>query len=346
MEKNYEKGKAIIFRRAKEAELREIRLAEVDEKTIVVKTKYSGISTGTEMAVYSGEANGDGVIYPCVPGYEAVGEVVYAGSKAFTSNTGEKFREGNRVMANEVRSYPDYNAAWGGQCEYAVKNPETSPYKGDLPAKIPDNVSYQEAVIAYLACVAKKGIDMVGINKGESVLIMGAGTVGLSALQLAKIYGAGNIIAGDIRENRLELAQKYTPCLLNLSDPDSENDLLDLNEGKKVDVVIECSGNPSAVDIIPDYIRPEGRVHLLGHYRRPVVITHYSKWNCNDLRISCSIAINPGSKEEILKMISEGKFDAKGLYTEEYFVDDAPKAYKELERNKYHVLKILLKWEK
>jgi len=53
----YEKGKAIILKRPREVELKEIRLAEVDDETIVVKTKYSGISTGTEMAVYRGEAN-------------------------------------------------------------------------------------------------------------------------------------------------------------------------------------------------------------------------------------------------------------------------------------------------
>lgn len=345
MGKEYEKGKAVIFKRPGEAEVREIRFAGVDDETIVVRTKYSGISTGTEMAVYSGEANGDGVSYPCVPGYEEVGEVVYAGDKAFTSNTGEKFKVGDRVMANEVRFYPDYTAAWGGQCEYAVKNLKTSPAPMDRPAKIPANISYQEAVVAYLACVAKKGIDMVGINRGESVLLTGMGTVGLSTLQLAKIYGAGRVIAGDIRESKLKLAEKYTPYLVNLAGPDSVKTLLDLNEGRKVDVVIECSGNPAAVDTIPDYIRPEGRIHLLGHYRRPVVITRYSRWNCSDLRISCSIAINPGSKEEILKLISEGKIDTKNLYTAEYDIDNAPEAYKDIEKNRKDILKILLKWE-
>ncbi|MBC7330014.1 hypothetical protein H5T88_06600 [bacterium] len=45
---------------------------------------------------------------------------------------------GDRAMANEVRYYPDYASAWGGQCEYAIKNPKTSPALMDRPAKIPD----------------------------------------------------------------------------------------------------------------------------------------------------------------------------------------------------------------
>jgi hypothetical protein len=61
----YEKAKAIIIKRPGESEIRNIRLAEVDEETIVVKTKYSGISIGTEMAVFNGKAGWEGVWESC-----------------------------------------------------------------------------------------------------------------------------------------------------------------------------------------------------------------------------------------------------------------------------------------
>ncbi|MCM8777842.1 MAG: zinc-binding dehydrogenase, partial [Candidatus Omnitrophica bacterium] len=172
----------------------------------------------------------------------------------------------------------------------------------------------------------------------------GMGVIGLSAVQLAKLYGAGKVIATDILESRLKLAKKYTDYLVNTSSPKSTKDIFDINNGEKVDVVIECSGNPSAVDKLFDYVRHGGRAHLQGQYRQPIIITRYARWNCSDLTVSATIAINPGGKEEILKLISEGKFDAKSLYTEEYLVDDAPKAYKKLKENK-EILKILLKWE-
>ncbi|MCC7354119.1 MAG: zinc-binding dehydrogenase [Anaerolineae bacterium] len=345
MKTDYQRAKAIVFEQPGRAAVKEIRLAEVDDETVVVRTKYSAISSGTEMAVYSGEGSGEGVWYPCVPGYEEVGEVVYVGPNAITSSTGERFQVGDRVMANEVRCYPDYCAAWGGQSGYAIKNPTTSPAPQDPPAKIPDNVSYQEAVVTYLACVAKKGLDMVGIHPGESVLVTGMGNIGLSALQLAKLCGAGRLIAADVRENRLRLAARYADATLNLSSPDAAENLLELNGGQKVDVVVECSGNPAAINPIPDYVRAGGRIHLQGQYRQPIVITGYGRWNDNDLRISCSIACNPGDKEAILKLISTGRFDAKSLYTKEYPVDDAPKAYEDLRRNRYDLLKVLFRWE-
>ncbi|MBC7330015.1 zinc-binding dehydrogenase [bacterium] len=156
--------------------------------------------------------------------------------------------------------------------------------------------------------------------------------------------GASRVIAGDVRESRLRLAKKYTPYILNLSHPDRVKKFLELNNGKLADVLIEFSGNPALVDTIPDYIKPGGRIHLLGQYREPVIITRYARWNNKDLRISCSIALNPSGKEEILSLISQGEFDAKSLYTTIYHIDDTPKAYKELEENR-DILKILLRWE-
>jgi len=346
LKNDYQKGKAIVFEKPRKAVVKEIALGEVDEETIVVKTKYSGISSGTEMAVYTGKGAWEGAwFYPCVPGYEEVGEVVYVGAKAFTDNNGGKFQVGERVMANEVRYYPNLFAAWGGQCSYAIKNPVTSPAPADRSAKIPPNVSYQEAVVAYLACVAKKGIDMVEIHPGESVLIIGMGNIGLSAVQLAKLQGAGKVIAADIRKSRLILAEKYTEYTLDLSYPDAEKSLREMNDGKETDVVIECSGNPTVINSLPKYIRAGGRIHLQGQYRHPIIITEYARWNCKDLRISCSIALNPGDKEEILGLISQRKFEAKSLYTKEYPVEKAPEVYEELFKNRYDILKILFQWE-
>ncbi len=342
MTKEYERGKAVVFERPREAVVKEIPYEPIEDDAIVIRTTMSGISSGTEMNVYSGAAVVDGVWYPCVPGYEEVGVVVHVGPNAPTSNAGETYKVGDRVMANEVRRFPEQMGAWGGQCEFAVKNRCGGM---DLPAKIPDSISDEEAVVAYLACVAKKGLDMTGVKPGESVMVVGMGNVGLSALQLAKIMGAGRVIAADIRPCRLKLAEPYADALVDLSKFGGAGHVRNANNGKLVDLVVECSGEPEAVDPLADYVRKGGRIHWQGHYRRPIVITAYSRWNCSDLTISCSIALNPGGKEEILKYIADGSFDARNLYTKKYSIDEAPAAYQDLEQNRYEILKILFDWE-
>jgi 2-desacetyl-2-hydroxyethyl bacteriochlorophyllide A dehydrogenase len=352
----YEKGKAIIFERPNKAVVKDIKFASVDNETLVVKVMYSGISSGTEMKVYqafSGPLDG-ALWYPCVPGYEEVGEVVFVGKNAQKTAIGETLKVGDRVMANEVRFYPDYCAAWGGQAEYAIKNPKTSPASFDKCAKIPNNVSYQEAVVAYLSSVAKKGIDKVGVKKGEIVLVIGMGVIGLSAVQLAKIMGAKRVIAMDIRINRLRLAKKYTEYIVDSSKINYMEKLMDLTDGNMANVVIECSGNAESASQTYKYIKDGGwdeeddcgRIHLQGDYppMEQVILAPYQRWYTKNLRMSFTCATGPGKKEEILKLISSGKFDAKSLYTDEYFVDDAPKAYEDLKKHRYDKLKTLFKW--
>ncbi len=77
----YEKAKAIVVERPSQAQVKEIALAPIDDDTIVVETKYSAISTGTELKVWSGLSGhlGGELWYPLIPGYEEVGEIVYVG---------------------------------------------------------------------------------------------------------------------------------------------------------------------------------------------------------------------------------------------------------------------------
>ena len=215
----------------------------------------------------------------------------------------------------------------------------------DEVVAIPDNVSYEEAVVAYLGTVALKGVQMVGVNAGETVMVTGCGCVGLSAMQLARIYGAKRIIAADIHANRLAHAEKYADALIDLSKTENAAEAVkQACNGGLADVVIECSGNPDAVNPLADYVRYGGRVHLQGQYRAPITITEYQRWNCSDLRISCSIATNKGCKAEVLRYISEGKFDAK-LWDEVVDYHRAPDIYAKIEADRYKYLKFIFKWE-
>lgn len=339
-------GKAIVFEKKHKAVLREIEFPEITDDSIVVKTKFSGVSFGTDMSLYEEQAfPSSNLSYPLVPSYEEVGEVVYVGENAPWRNNGKPFKPGDRVMANEVRSFPGLCAAWGGSAAWAVKNPKTAPYPMDEVVAIPENVSYEKAVVAYLGTVALKGIKMVGVNPGDTVMVVGCGCVGLSALQLAGIYGAGRLIAADIHENRLAYARKYTELAIDLSRESNPGDVIrSMNGGNLADVVIECSGNPNAVNPLADYVRPGGRVHLQGQYRAPIVITEYQRWNCSDLRISCSIATDAGCKAEILRYISEEKFDAE-LWDAVVPYAQAPEIYEKIAADRYKYLKFIFQWK-
>lgn len=348
---NFQTANAVVIDRPGRAAFREIPLAPVDDDTIVVRTRLSAISTGTEMKVWAGLSGslGGELWYPLVPGYEEVGEIVHLGKNV------KGWKLGERVMANEVRKYPEHCAAWGGQCALSIKNLKTAPAPFDSVARIPDSVSDSEAVTAYLAAVAKKGVDKAAPQEGETVVVVGMGLIGLSWVQLAKLRGA-RVIAVDVDARRLKLAEQFADGLIDSSRTSAPAELSRMTKGRRADLVVECSGQASVVSDLPDLLRDGGwtdgddggRIHLQADYPTPLVIAPYQKWFTKNLRLSMTCAIAPNGKREILDLIAAGKFDAKNLcqgeWTRTLAASEAQQGYEAIRDARGGIFKIFLNW--
>lgn len=349
-------AKAIVIEKPHHAVVKEIPLPEVDDQSVVIRTTWSAISTGTEVKVWNGKTGklGGELWYPTVPGYEQVGVVKHVGPNAMKSALGESFHVGDRVMANEIRQYPATCASWGGQVGISVKNPTVSGSPFDMPAKIPDGVTDQQAVVAYLACVAHKGIEKVGINPTDTVLVVGMGAVGLSAAQMARIYGCKRVIIMDKSSWRLERARPFADeaIVADASHETAVEALAEVTKGRMADVVVECSGDSNVPNNLRRMVREGGwdlgddggRIHLQGDYPDPVCLTPWQEWFNRNLRISITCAILPGSKERILELIAQGKFNANVLWDKEIKLEESPAEYGELEHNRATRMKTLIQW--
>jgi 2-desacetyl-2-hydroxyethyl bacteriochlorophyllide A dehydrogenase len=347
MSNSFSRSYAIVFTKPRQAEFKSIPLTSIDDDTTVVQTTMSAISSGTDMKTWLGLQSGEkDVWFPLIPGYEAVGKVVHVGKNV------KDVQVGQRVMSNEVRVYPEHCAAWGGNAQYAIKNKLTGCDGMNAVALIPENVSDEEAVVAYLVSVAKRGVDKVGVKPDETVVVIGAGNVGLSACQLFRIYGAKQVICVDIHDTRLSLAKKFADHVVDARCGDGPLQVKAITGGRGADVVFETSGNPAVVASLAGYLRDGGwgageeggRIHLQGDYPDPLVIDHYHRWFVKNLTLSMSCAFRPGDKQAILQLISQGQFDAKSLYSEVMPVEQCGQAYEKLHANRYDLLKILFRW--
>jgi len=331
----YEKGPALVMTRPGQTELREIRYPEFTPQTVVVETVMSGVSSGTETNLFCGRLGGL-VWYPLVPGYENVGRVVAVGDEA----AGE-FQVGQRVMANEIYQFPDVCGAWGGQVAYSVRNPEVT--YGRKPVPIPDSVGWAEAVVAYLAAVALKGVERSGAKPGQTALVTGMGVIGLSAVQLLKRRGL-RVIALDRLESRLALARRYADEVIDAASEDPVARVEALTDGAMVDLVYEASGNPELAARTVKFLRwGHGHIHFQGHYTRPVILENWEQW-FGDHTMSTSCANTEEGKQQILSMIAQGQFDAKSLYTEIRPIEAAQQTYEDVLNRPAEYLKILFDW--
>jgi threonine dehydrogenase-like Zn-dependent dehydrogenase len=131
---------------------------------------------------------------------------------------------------------------------------------------------------------ALHAVDLARIRLGDSVAVCGVGPVGQSAVALASLSGAGEIVAVDGVKDRLEFAKKMGATqTISLETPRKErlSRAHGLTHGRGFDVVIEASGHPDAVSEALDLVRDGGRVVVCGHYTDNGAVEIHPHWQIN-----------------------------------------------------------------
>lgn len=229
---------------------RDIRFEEVAEPVIEknnevkIKIKAAGIC-GSDIHRY---ARLGPYVAGTVWGHECAGEVVEIGSAVKKVKVGEKVTVCPAFYCGECDSCRKSVFA---QCEHlsvigqyhpgAFAEYLVMPEENVVP--VPENVPYDHAAMVEPACVVVHGLYKVNLNPGESVAIIGCGTIGNLAVQWAKIFGVGKIIAIDIDDEKLALAKKLgADIVINCADKEPFEEIYKVNNGKGVDVAVEAAG--------------------------------------------------------------------------------------------------------
>lgn len=337
---------ATVIERPMEAAFREVILTPKREDTVVCRTRMSAISTGTDMKTYHGLQHPEQCWYPLVPGYENMGIVEEEGSYA------AGFKKGDRVMINECRKYGDVCAAWGGGTLLVHKDADNAGGAGDPLCKVPDNVSDEDAVLAYLACVPLKGIERFNLRPTDTVIVFGAGMVGISAMQILHIKCPGiRVIAVEPHPFRQEIARHYADAVVPYG-PEGLKAIREMTNGKMADKVIECSGNPAVPGMLWQYVKDGGwmdddepaHIHLNGDYPEKLLFDHYHHWFVKNANLSMTCAIKWRGKGQILQWMSEGKFDTTHLPYEVWPAGKAKEAFQYMHDKGMDCFKILFDW--
>jgi L-iditol 2-dehydrogenase len=261
---------------------------------------------------------------PRVLGHEATGEIVEVGEGVERYEVGERVFVSHHVPCNECwycrsghhtacETLHKTNYDPGGFAEY-IRVPRMNVDRGVYP--LPEALSFEDGTfIEPLGC-AVRGQRLARVGRGDSVLILGSGVSGLLHAQLARMRGAGRVIATDINEYRLNAAKKFGVDAVMRAEEDVPERLRQLNEGRLADRVIVCTGAMSAskqalqcVDrggTILFFAVPELGVNL------PVPITDF--WR-NEVTIMTSYGAAPRDLEEALELIKERKVNVHDMIT-------------------------------
>ncbi|MFN2400409.1 MAG: zinc-binding dehydrogenase [Gemmatimonadaceae bacterium] len=242
---------------------------------------------GTDVHLYRGRLSG--VPYPLIPGHVSVG-VIAALRPPLTDIEGAALREGDVVTFLDVHetcnncyhclvakqptrcprrkvygiTYGARDGLLGGWAEAIWMKP------GVKIIKLPAGLQPEAFIGGGCGLVtAVHAIDRLEIHLGQSVAVLGAGPVGQSAVALASLSGAGDVIAIGAPRDRLAFASRMGAThTIGLDVPPLERTMMvrERTNGRGVDLVIEASGSPEAVSQALDMVRDGGRVVICGHY--------------------------------------------------------------------------------
>lgn len=253
--------KAVVIERPGEAAFREVEEPVVGPDDVLVRSRRAGVCR-TDLEVLAGELDPRWVRYPCIPGHEWSGVVEEVGAKVAEFLPGQRVVcEGiipcdrcRRCRAGETNICENYDQLGftrpGGYAELVV-----APRR--VVHRLPDHASFDAAVLIEPGSVVLRGLERAGLRPGESVGVVGTGTLGSLALVLAQLSTPGRLVAYGIRDEELELARK-------LGASETVNVERDPPEGDDLDAVVETAGAVPAVELATRLVREGGRVVLLG----------------------------------------------------------------------------------
>lgn len=294
---------------------------------VLIKLDYSGIC-GSQLGEIDG-AKGEDRFLPHLLGHEGSGVVREIGPGVKNLKIGDSvvlhWKKGNGIQSDPPRYSwrgKNINAGW-----VTTFNTHAVVSENRCTA-IPSHISKKEA--ALFGCAVTTGFGVVENNAklrmGESIVIYGAGGIGLNIIQAAKLVSAWPIIAVDLHDHRLELAKKLGAThTINSNKENSYEVIKSITKNIGLNVFIDNTGLPSIIEQGYKLAKPDGRVILVGVPKKDANISIYSLPLHFGLSLSGSFGGECNPSKDIpryLNLLEKGIWDLKGLITEIYELED------------------------
>ena len=199
---------------------------------------------------------------------------------------------------------------------------------------LPDNISYEEGAMCEPISVGRHAVNKLNLQKGENVLISGAGPIGLIAGQWAKSSGAENIYYFDIDARKIDFAKTFG--------------FKEYTEDVRIDCVIEGTGHSGAVEKCLKAVKPFGKVVLMGNPAGDVLLSQNTYWYIlrKELTVLGTWNSSYGERnndwKESIKAVSKGLLNAKPLISHRFPLSECNEAFEMMKEHKEFFNKVML----
>lgn len=314
---------------------------------VIIKVKYSAIC-GTDLHLYRGETPAK---YPVILGHEYAGEVLMVGSSIRTFKPGDRVVGSYMVSCGKCRfciigkpHLCEKRLMFGINIDGSFAEYMRIPLAERVLVKIPDEINLEDAVLIPDTFLTALNAVEIGLKTGETILVTGLGSIGLSVVIAAKIMGAGKIIGTVRREKPAKIAEELgVNYIINPEDENILNKIMKLTDNYGVDVSIEASGSPRNIRLAFESLKPGGKLIQVAIPIEPVTL---------DLKYMIGMeksiigALNPGTIihiEKALNLIKDRINDLRKIVTHKYDLEEVNKAMETLEKRIGDPIKVVIR---
>ncbi len=289
---------AVVFEEPQTLALRRLPLVTPTDEDVVLAVEWSGISTGTERLLYTGQMPPfPGLGYPLVPGYESVGRVMQAGSSSGRT-------VGERVFVAGSKGFDGARGLFGGQAAQLV-------VPGARTVPIADHVAERGTLIS-LAATAYHALG-VGTRPLPD-LIIGHGALGRLIARLTLVLGGAPPTVWELNPDRQSGARGYPVVHPNA------------DSGGPYQCIHEVSGAPNLLDTLIERLAPRGTIVLAGFYHEPLHFVFPPAF-LREATLAVAAQWAPGDLAAVAQLINDGTLDLDNLITHRRSARDAAAAY-------------------
>lgn len=340
--------KALLLSAYKQLDIVNMPVPQPAEDELSIRIQACGIC-GSDVHGYDGSTGRR--LPPIVMGHEAAGIVESVGSAV------ENFRAGDRVTFDST--------VYCGKCFYCLRGQvnlcdnrevigvSTPAFRRmgafaefvTVPARIayplPANMPFSHAALIEAVSVAVHAVSLTPIALEDTVVVVGAGMIGLLALQAARQAGAARVFVLDVDDTRLELARSLGATqTFNSRNADVIPQILEQTRGRGADIALECVGSTIPVKLALDSVKKGGTVTLIGNIA-PTIELGLQSTVTRQIRLQGSCA-SSGEYPACISLISRGAVRVEPLISAVAPLEDGASWFHRLYEREPGLLKVVL----
>lgn len=342
--------KASVCYKQNDLRIEDLPIPEISDNEVLIKMLACGLC-GTDIQ----KIRGDTVNKPTVLGHEVVGEIVKKGKNVSKFEIGDRVitaihvpcftchycNKGHYTICEQFRTN---NIDPGGFSEF-IRIPEL--HLNHLTHKVSNNVTDEEATLIEPIACCLHGLKQADIRPNDSVLIMGAGTIGILHAQLAKIKGANKVIVSDMSKFKLQKALNVgCDYAINIKEKNIIDEVNKITDGQGVDVIVIAAGVSSLVADAVNMVRRAGKIIVFSGFDKNKLVTiDVSRFFKDEISIIGTYSVTPYEFPEALDLLEKRKLNTKEMITHVYPLNKLSEAIDISTNPEQPVLKVIIKAE-